>query len=170
MTSIRISSPGFDAKDVSKAIGGILASTRLLSLGSVDTLGQPWVNHSYFSYDQEFNLFVLTPPSTLHAQYLAKSGTSAIAIADSQQTGDAGKQGIQATGRWSQAEGALLDTGLATYRERFPGTRDVLRSLDTMIESGMVSRLFAIRLKDIKVFDEQQFGWEVWVAASVVRS
>jgi uncharacterized protein YhbP (UPF0306 family) len=159
-----------DAEDsaVGSSILNVLASTRLLSMSMI-RLGKPWINNAYFSFDNNLNLHILTPPSTNHATALEADSAVAIAVADSQQTGDAGKLGLQATGTCSLAEGEQLESALVEYRARFPATQSVLQSQKTIIESGMESRLYVISLDFVRLFDEKTFGNEVWIDADVIR-
>lgn len=152
---------------LAESVADILSNTRLLALATVGSAGGPAICNAYFAFAASAELFILTPPSTEHVRNLTNDPRVAVAIADSQQTGDSGKRGIQVTGTGGLASGSDLLDGLAAYRERFPATRDVLASPQAVEASGMESRLFVIKPVHVKVFDERVFGAEVWISAEV---
>jgi uncharacterized protein YhbP (UPF0306 family) len=152
---------------VLESIASILSSTRLLSLATSFDDGTPTVCNAYFAFDEWACLYVLTPPSTDHITNLERRPAVAVSVADSQQTGDAGKQGIQMQGLARLASDEALVRGLAAYRQRFPATKDSLASAESMEKSGMESRLFVIEPRSFKIFDEPMFGEENWISATV---
>lgn len=152
-----------DETVVAESILGILRSTRLLALSTMDSASGVWANSAYFAFDRALRLFILTPPGTRHAMNVASDSRCSVAISDTQQTGDGGKCGLQAIGECSLAGGTGLESGLAAYTERFPAVGGSLASVDSMIAAGMESRLYQIRLTAIKVFDEPRFGAETWL-------
>jgi uncharacterized protein YhbP (UPF0306 family) len=147
----------------------ILSSTRLLSMATIRQEG-PWINNALFSFDSTLDIFFLSPPTTTHSLAVLQDPRVAIAIVDSQQTGDLGKQGLQATGACRRADGEALTRGLRTYRERFPDVGTTLDSAEALEQSGMESRLWCIYLGEIKLFDEPRFGAETWIEVEVDRS
>jgi uncharacterized protein YhbP (UPF0306 family) len=155
------------AETVVDSIRQILNGTRLLGLATVGADGAASACNAFFAFDTRGNLYILTPPTTLHARNLAQDARLAVVVADSQQTGDGGKRGLQLRGVGRLASGAELESGLAAYRDRFPAVRDTLASETSMVESGMESRLYAISPQHFKVFDEPKFGAETWIEATV---
>src|SRR5262245_47824542 len=126
--SIHTETSEYEIKQVQVAIERVLESTRLLSMATVCSDGLPWIHQAYFAYDSSMTLYVLTQPTTRHSRNLENTnGSVAIAISDSQQTGDGGKRGLQLTGRCLLAADSLLLTGLAQYSQRFPDLSEVLK-------------------------------------------
>jgi uncharacterized protein YhbP (UPF0306 family) len=149
------------------SVTDILSGTRLLALATVGPSAAPSICNAYFAFDPSFRLFILTPPATDHSTNIAHDPRVAAAVTDTQQTGDNGKRGLQIAGSAYRATGLDLLDGLAAYRERFPATREVLASSETLETSTLESRLYVIKPAFVKVFDERIFGPEVWVFAEV---
>jgi uncharacterized protein YhbP (UPF0306 family) len=151
---------------VEQSVLAIMDSTRLLTLATVTPEGHPSACNALFAYDSYCRLYILTPPSTEHAFNVERNGWAAVTIADSQQTGDGGKRGLQIKASARRAEGEELREGLAAYRDRYPGTRDALASEEALEESGWESRIYVIIPETIKVFDERVFGEEKWISVT----
>jgi len=141
-----------------------------LGLATIASDGSPAGCNAYFAYDSECRLYILTPPSTEHIENLLRDERIAVLVADSQQTGDGGKRGLQITGTARLASGDVLAEGLAAYRDRFPATREALASEGALDASGWESRIYVLIPEHIKVFDEQTFGVERWIDVSIAKS
>jgi len=165
--SITFEANGASSSELAQSVEAILDETRLLSLATVTAVGGPAACNAYFAYDPECRLYILTPPSTGHIQNILRDDRVAVLVADTQQTGDGGKHGLQITGRAAQAVGEELTQGLAAYRERFPATAGVLASEAALEAAGWESRIYVIRPDKITVFDERRFGVERWIEATV---
>jgi uncharacterized protein YhbP (UPF0306 family) len=163
--SARLQAEGFSHSVLSGSVEDILNSTRLLGLATLSADGSPDACNLYFAYDSDLRIYVLTPPSSEHGQNIGRDPRVAASVADTQQTGDGGKRGLQIMGHSEQAVGEELNYGLAAYRERFPATAAALMSEQTLLESGWESRIYLIIPELIKIFDERIFGFEQWVTA-----
>ncbi len=163
---------GFQAHDVSsdelaQSVSAILDETRVLGLATTTAAGSPDACNAHFAYDAECRLYILTPPSTNHIQNILRDGRVAVAVADTQQTGDGGLHGLQIIGHAALAAGEELVQGLAAFRERFPTTATALASEEALEASGWVSRIAVIWPEKVIIFDERRFGTERWIEASV---
>jgi uncharacterized protein YhbP (UPF0306 family) len=165
--SVRLESDDAPSDVLAKSVVDILDATRLLGLATISNDGGPSVCNAYFAYDSKCHLYILTPPSSWHVRNLIKDERVAALVADSQQTGDGGKQGLQISGIARRASGKELIRGLAIYRERFPATWEILASEATLESSGRASRIYVIVPKKIKIFDEKRFGAERWIETVV---
>lgn len=165
--SIRLQAGDESSAELAESVAAILDETRLLGLATVDPSGSPAACNAFFAYDSECRLYILTPPSTRHIQNILRDGRVAALVADSQQTGDGGKRGLQIVGTAALAIGDELAEGLSAYRERFPATGSALASPKALEASGWESRIYVIRPGKITIFDERRFGAERWIEASV---
>lgn len=158
---------GFD-----EAVRSAMSATSLLSLCcivEVDGQPRPWVSSAFFAFDASATLYVLSPLETKHGLVLRQRPDVAMTVANSQQTFGAPLVGLQASGRCYLAEGAILDAGLAAYRGRFPATAATLQSRESFAASGWDSRLWAIELDRVKLFDETRFEGDKQYTAAVTR-
>ncbi len=74
---------GFDPDRVENSIREIVESNRLLSMSTMDE--EPHINTAFYTFDQELNLYILTPPDTEHGDNLEESSSIAVDIHDSHQ-------------------------------------------------------------------------------------
>lgn len=176
MTTVKLDVPNeVESARVERSISAILASTRLCSIATVlyDDHEQPpmaWINNAYFAWSKDFSLFYLSELTTVHAKNVAANGTAAVAVADSQQTGEAGKRGLQLFGTCRLVvEKADVERALKSYGGRFGDFGAAFPDVASLESSGMNSRFFEVVIDSIKVFDEATFGSEVWVTATVER-
>lgn len=165
--AVTLESADASSQALEESVLDILGSTRLLALSTIGDDGGPRACNLYYAHDTRCRLYFLTPPTTEHARNLERDQRVAVAVADTQQTGDRGKRGLQFVGTGSRAAGPVLDEGLAAYRLRFPATRDALRSQASIEASGMESRVYVIVPQRLKVFDERLFGEERWIDAAI---
>ena len=73
-----------------------LATHKLMA---VATFGDfPWIASVYYTFDQDLNLYFLSSPTTLHAKHILRNSQVAVAIADSHQSINETKRGLQLFG------------------------------------------------------------------------
>ena len=156
---------GVSSGEIAASVAEILDATRLLSFATISSDGAPSACNMYFAYDEDFRLYFLTPTSTEHVQNFLRDQRVAVVVADTQQTGDGGKRGLQISGVASRRSGDELAQGLAACRERFPATAKALASEAALEASGWESRIYVVIPEHVTIFDERTFGEEHWIKA-----
>lgn len=120
----------------------------------------PWVCPLYFAYDAQFNLYILSQPSTsLHMRHVAADPAVACAVYDSHQQNLSKVAGVQIKGRAhvvgpDEAQKAF-DTYFAATPARTP-TNPSNRPEDYGKE-GAIWRFVKIVPEEIWVFSEEDF-------------
>jgi len=136
-----------------------LDASQFLSFATHGAEG-PWVCPLYFAYDEQFNLYVLSQPSTsLHMQQVANNPAVACAIYDSRQTNQSKVAGVQIKGT-AQMVGTdevqhAFDTYFAATPARTPSGASN-PAADYARENAMW-RFVKIVPQEIWVFSEEDF-------------
>ena len=137
----------------------ILKETELLTLSTVDK-NQPCSCSAYFAFDEEFNLYIWTDPSTLHSKNIAESPLVSVNIVDTTQQWGTNLKGLQIFGKASVVSDEELKTAGKLYLERFPGVSKFVKKVEDFHAEEFESKIYKIQIKKIKVFDEATFGKE----------
>ncbi|MFB6191020.1 MAG: pyridoxamine 5'-phosphate oxidase family protein [Candidatus Nanohaloarchaea archaeon] len=140
------------------SISNILQENRLCTLATVSPDSEAHAATAFYAFDDELNLYILTPPETEHGQHLEKNSSIALSIYDSHQQFSSEKQGLQFFGT---AEKAEPEEALEIYRERFPDVEQFASEPGDVKE--LDSCFYRIEPERFKLFDEPEFGTETWV-------
>jgi hypothetical protein len=147
---------------VQKSIRSILRENLLCSMATVAPGNRSHINTAYFCYSQDFELYFLSYPTSLHCRNLKSNPSMAMAIFSSKQTWGEPDRGLQLFGSCQEVRGPGEKRGRALYRERFPRYGSESPSLRQL-------RLYQFLPRRIKVFDEVEFGGGVFVNTYVRR-
>jgi uncharacterized protein YhbP (UPF0306 family) len=148
---------GAEAARFARLLDEVLASTSVCSVASVSTTNSAHINTAYFAPNSNLILYILTPPTTQHAQNWLTNPSAAVAAFDAQQTWNAEHRGAQLLGIAAEVSArehaAAYDryvTAHPALRELAPDAGAVLRDLD--------SRFFAIEVDAVRLYHESAFG------------
>ncbi|MFD6698223.1 MULTISPECIES: pyridoxamine 5'-phosphate oxidase family protein [unclassified Microbacterium] len=143
-----------DALDATQAqsLREILGAGRLLSLSTVTRHGEAHINTAFFTFSDDFTLYLLSPPSTEHARNAAANPSAAIAVFDSHQT-HATRRGAQLFGRLDEIQPEEAESALACFRDRFPDVAEPGQAYGDFARARGVA-LYAFRPTRAKLFDE----------------
>lgn len=147
---------------VKESIREIVSSNQLLSMATVNN-EEPHINTAFYALDDNLNLYILTPPDTIHGQNIEENSSVAVDIHDSHQEWEYDKQGLQIFGTAERAED--VSRALELYNDRYPGLEEFASTPDELGE--LDSEFYVIKPERIKVFDEPQFGTETWIEVEV---
>ena len=154
---------------IRKSIEDILGKTKLLSMATVSSDQKPWINTAYFSYNDDLELYILTPPSSIHGQNLEGNNYVAVAVYESEQDPGPGKQGLQLFGICERISALELPKALTSWWKRIIGN-GVKKFIDEYtIGKVYQSRMYKITINRVKIFDEKMFGEETWVECDIKR-
>lgn len=125
-------------------------------LMTVATYGEhPWIATVYFGYDDDLNLYFISDATTLHARQIAANSRVAVAIADSSQTPDAKKKGLQLFGT-----AVLLTTASDTEKARTCWVRNIGIPDASLPLAAVEGRMYKVSPAKIKHFNQALFDVE----------
>lgn len=155
--------------DINAPIEKVLDENLMMAMATVDMTErkpQSWINSMYFAYTPDMTIYILTYPTAHHTHNIDENTSVALAIASAQGP-DQYKVGLQIRGECVPVTDAELAEATEVYAARFPWIRDFVPSADAWAETTLVSRLYKITPKTIKVFSERQHGTEMWMELNV---
>ena len=133
----------------------LLDASTLCAIATVARDGKAYVNTAYFGWSDELQIVWLSHPDAQHSRNIDANSSAAIAVFDSTQTWGNPDRGLQLFG----TAHAARDRGAETiYAQRFPDYRH---------DEFSAYRLYALRPRRVKLFDERALGAGVFVTAEV---
>lgn len=104
------------SNDIDKRFGRFIAKHHVLTLATVNSLGEPYVANCFYAYDKERNIFVFTSDTTTrHGAEMEFDGRVALSIV--LETRVVGRvQGLQVVGRATRGD----EEAKHLYLKRFP--------------------------------------------------
>lgn len=159
---IELATGDWTEAEVEESIRDIIHSNRLLSMATVGD-SEPHINTAFYCLDEELNIYILTPPDTIHGENLEEKDSVAVDIHDSHQKWADKKQGVQIFGAARKAD--EKDKALKLYSERFSEMENVASNVKELKELDSI--FYRIEPERIKVFDEPKFGTETWIKAKI---
>jgi uncharacterized protein len=150
-------------EDADESLSAILSNSILCSLATNGT-GGVHINTAFFAFvsDPRLDLYILTPPSTLHAQNIRENPSVALTVFESTQPWGSDLSGCQLHGRALLVEGVDSNEGFQAYTQRFPGVLEYARTREEM-DQVFESRFYRISIETVKLLDERRFGKENYV-------
>lgn len=127
-----------------------LSKHRLMSVGTYNKL--PWAASVYYLFDDDFNMYFVSSPKTLHCRNIEINSKVSVTVADSTQNPSGKKKGFQAR-------------GIAKKASSVKEINEIIRSWNKhgfapltykILTKAWKSRFYKIKLTDIKMFDEHQ--------------
>ena len=140
-----------------KSIKSILSKNKLLTL-STSSKNSPYSNTSFYTFDNQLNLYIWSENGTIHEKNILKNNKVSINIFDSSQKWGSPLQGIQAIGIARKVKNKELMIVGVLYLKRFPKSITMVKNPRKFHDKIFDSTLYKIKLKKIKVFDEKNFG------------
>jgi len=154
---------------IRKSMVEILGKTKLLSMATVTSDNKPWINTVYFSFNENLELYILTPPTSNHGQNLEKNKNVAVTVFESNQNPGPGKQGLQLFGTCERVDALELPKALKSWWTRIigKGVKEFIN--EYTLGKVYTSRMYKITTNHVKIFDEKAFGEETWVECEIER-
>lgn len=118
----------------------------------------PWIATVYYSIDDNMNIYFLTSPKTIHAQQIKSNPKVAIAIADSPQSPNSQKKGLQIYGLCEEVTGMRKITHAITLWTKTLNVTDKNYSYQGMVKKTISGRMYKVTPQKIKFFNEEL--WE----------
>jgi uncharacterized protein YhbP (UPF0306 family) len=138
----------------------LLEASTLCAIATVAPHSRAHINTAYFAWTPELDLIWLSEPRAKHSLNIRANGSVAVAVYDSTQTWGQPDRGLQLFGTAREVETSGASDFEAVYAARFPAHgRFELQAY----------RLYALRPRRLKLFDENELGTGVFVTARVAR-
>jgi hypothetical protein len=171
--SVTVQSRGYEADRIQASLVRLLAGNQLCSMASRSEAGATHISTAYYSYSPDLVLHFLSHPDSVHCHNLARFPQSAAAVFDSHQPWGAPHAGVQLFGTVAATPAAQLAAVETEYSSRFPryATR-ARRSAGPAPESRIFAalRFYSFTPERVQLLDEWEFGEEVFITASLLRS
>lgn len=163
MIDITSVSNGADQSAVRASLLDILDTTPLCTIATADSTGVPAASTAFYALDRdELVLHVLTGPDTVHGRNILASGRAALTVYSTEQHWTDAKRGVQLHATAGLTAPDHLEDALQRYLKAYPGlSKWVGKAAD--IEANLENRFFTFVIDGCKIFDEPNFGTEVWI-------
>lgn len=143
-----------------QALFDFMSSQKFLVLATVDEEGKPWIANVYFSVNEEFELFFVSPASTKHSKHIGKNPSVAFSTVWHDQDDLGNRKGIQGTGICERITNPLeITRHLDHHYKYFPAWRSSI-NLKNIIEKVIESRPYKIKADYIKFWNDELYGKE----------
>ncbi|MEX0613770.1 MAG: pyridoxamine 5'-phosphate oxidase family protein [Pirellulales bacterium] len=162
---VELRAPRFESQRLLTTVCKILDSTRLCSLATVTPAGAPYINTTFISRTSDLRVHFLSDPATQHCKNIAEQPLVAMTVFSTEQGWGEGLSGLQIFGTASLAS---AEEGEANYAERFDNYREYWRGLSDEERSEFPGRFYVVQPTRIKIFDEDDYGEDVYVDAEVL--
>ena len=120
----------------------------------------PWIATVYYSFDKDLNLYFLSSPTTLHCRQIAKNDKVAVSVADSRQSPSQIKRGLQLSGTAKQISNVAMIKHALHLWKSFLRVKNKDLSYENMVKKVISGRMYIIKPKRIKLFDQELFKVE----------
>ncbi len=145
-------------EDEKKSLLQFLTDNNCLVLATIDEENNPWVSNIYYAVDNDFNLIFFTPPHTKHSTHILSNSSVAFGLNWYNKDNLKDRIGIQGTGIYEKvSDPILISRFLNTYHTKYPNSRESLTE-ENMLMNKIASRLFRIKPKYIKYWNDKLFG------------
>lgn len=135
-----------------------LKSQNLMSLSTC--YKKMWTALVYYVIDNKFNLYFLSEPKTVHCQHIIDNPNVSCSVADSKQQVTDKKIGVQIEGIASRVNNIeRIKWMLALWNKLNPGFETII-NLKSIQKKIIKSRIYQVKPKVIKFFNEELFGSE----------
>ena len=154
---------------VKKCLTSILEKTMLCSISTINSDMSPHINTAFFTFDPEYNLYILSQPSAKHSGNVERNPKASVTVFETKQEWGGPLIGIQLFGKMEITEDSELAAAQDLYGDRFPSYREWLNSLPDQERSSMDSRFYVFIPEEFKMLYDPEFGEEHYVEGTVIR-
>lgn len=158
----------FSLQRVRRSLLRILEGNVLCSIATVTSGHKAHISHVYFCYNDHFEFYFLSDPSSVHCRNQRVNRSMAMTVFNSAQPCDRPGRGIQMFGVCSEATTSQTLRAEQAYGKRFPRFGE-WKSRLTGTDSKIRYRFYRFVPRKVKILDEPRFGGGVFVLASIRR-
>jgi len=169
MIEIASVSAGADHDAARASLFSILDATPLCTIATCDAAAMPAAATAFYVVDHEdVVIYVLTGPDTVHGRNIRSSGRAALSVFSSTQEWTDAKRGVQLSAAAGLTKADDVERVLELYLKSYPGLGKWVQSAGD-IDKKLESRFFSFAVDRCKIFDEPNFGTEVWIEVEFAR-
>jgi len=150
-------------------VDAILTDNSLCTLATANEDGSPHVNTAYYAHDGQLHLYILTPPSTVHAKNLESRPAVALSVFRSDQGWGSPHRGLQLFGAAAPVGEDEHRRVFDCYSTKHPALLDLAPDAERMLEE-LESRFYDVQIKSLKIVDEAANGSESLISIHVSRT
>lgn len=148
--------------DIEKSVNEIVGANNIFFVSTVRG-STPYGCVMVFSYDEHLCMFFMSKPSTEHVKNILKNPKVAGEIADTHQTWESPRRGIQFMGTAREIKKDEAPHVVRAYMQQHPGFERHKLDPITKTTKAVHTHAYVIRPTYLKIFDEKIFGRETWV-------
>lgn len=135
-----------------------LKSQHTMSLATFD--GKLWICTVFYAIDDKLNFYFISEPNTRHSKGILKNSQVACSIANTNQVTTDKKIGVQIVGIASEVKNRnKIKVVLGLWNKVNPGFESII-NLPNMIKKVISGKVYLIKPKEIKFFNEKLYGSE----------
>src|SRR5581483_890356 len=157
----------FAAAQVRKSLFSILQENVLCSMATVTKQNRAHINHVYFSYSKNLDIYFLSDPASLHCRNLLTNSSMAMTIFNSSQEWGGADRGIQLFGTCREVARHVVLAAEQSYAGRFQAYKKWRASQSE--QDRFQYRFYRFVPTRIKLLDEDIFGGGVFIVAAIIR-
>jgi uncharacterized protein YhbP (UPF0306 family) len=135
----------------------LLDESKLCAIATVSPGARAHINTAYCAWGTSFEIVWLSAPEARHSRNIRANPSAAVAVYRSTQTWGRSDHGIQLFGSARELRGRDARAAEAVYAARF-------KSYDADLDAY---RMYRLRPRRIKLFDEHAIGGATWVTVAV---
>jgi len=149
-------------------VSDILTANTLMSVATIKD-GKSYINTAYFCFNDKLDVFFLSSPDSQHSLNVGENDSVALSVYDSHQEWDQNKKGAQLFATCELAHGLTILEGGKLYMQRFSGLKKWIAHIDDLAKNVIHSKLYIMRVHEIKVFDQALLGEDVFLTLTPQR-
>ena len=164
MFSFRFHNKKYEDKKLNESLFDILNNNKLLSIATINSKKESYINTAYYSFDEKLKLYIITNPKSNHSINLSKNYSVAVSIFDSHLKFWEDKlQGVQLFGKGYKTPISQLPKGTSCFIKRFPPFKEIVKNPKDFMKKSVTVMLYTLEISRIKLFDEKRFGEENFI-------
>jgi len=129
-----------------------------------------YIHTAYFCFDDHMHMYFVSQLSSVHVQNIEKNPSTAASVFDTRQPWDEWKLGLQFFGESRATNKDEFKHASELYKLRFPDYKKWLHSLGKAVASTVVPPFYVFVPTRVKILDENEFGEETYVEATIHRT
>jgi uncharacterized protein YhbP (UPF0306 family) len=147
-----------DIEKIKEILSNYLKNCRLMQI-AVSDKGKPHIFNCWFSYDNKFNFYFISPDYSVHSKILKKNPNVAIAITNTKINNKFGKDvvGVSFKGKAKQPKGKELLSAYVNFLRRYPKVGTYIKYISKNKLDLSISKIYKIETDKLILYDEIDF-------------
>ena len=140
-------------------LSNYLKNCRLMQV-AVSNGKNPSIFNCWFSYDNKFNFYFISPEYTNHSKILKNNPNVAISITDMQLNKEFGQDvlGVSFKGKAKQPRGKELLFAYVNFLKRYPKVKAYIKYISDKKLDLSLTKIYKIETNKLILYDEIDFG------------